>query len=104
MKRARLVGALERDTALEAGSDTLEDGDIIELQMIAINTLEDELNSLETENTRLRALNREQTASRVRVLKEVVRHRGVQLREHGEFLVRIAHSGLAECRELSNGV
>jgi hypothetical protein len=74
-----------------------DDRDIIELAMISIEGLQQDRDHLEVENIRLRTLNREQTASRVRVLKEIVRHRGVQLKAHGEFLIKMAHSGLSEC-------
>jgi hypothetical protein len=67
--------------------------DIIELAMISIEGLQRDRDHLEVENRRLRALNCEQTASSVRVLKEIVRHRGVQLKTHGEFLIKMAHSG-----------
>jgi len=83
---------------LAEGKEDLSDGDILEMQMIAIDQLQQERDNLEIENRRLRALNREQTASRVRVLKEIVRHRGVELKAHGEFLIRMAHSGLADCQ------
>jgi len=83
---------------LAEGKEDLSDGDILEMQMIAIDQLQQERDDLEIENRRLRALNREQTASRVRVLKEIVRHRGVELKAHGEFLIRMAHSGLADCQ------
>jgi hypothetical protein len=63
------------------------------------DVLTQERDNLEVENTRLRALNREQTTSRVSTLKGIVRHRGVQLKGHGEFLIKMAHSGLLECRE-----
>jgi hypothetical protein len=72
------------------------DKDIIELAMISIKGLQQDRDYLEVENIRLRALKREQTASSVRVLKEIIRHRGVQLKAHGEFLIKIAHSGSSE--------
>jgi hypothetical protein len=73
-----------------------DDKDIIELAMISIEGLQQDRDHLEVENIRLRALNRELTASRVKVLKEIVRHRGVQFKAHGEFLIKMAHSGLLE--------
>jgi hypothetical protein len=67
--------------------------------MIVIHQFQRDHDNLEIENIRLRALNREQTASRVSVLKGVVRHRGEEFKARGEFLIKMAHSGLSECEE-----
>ena len=83
---------------LAESHEDLNDKDLLEMQMIAIDQLQQERDNLEIENIRLRALNREQTASRVSVLKEIVRHRGVELKAHGEFLIKMAHRGLADCQ------
>ena len=93
-----MVSFVEHLTASDEDGKELNDKDLLEMQMITINQLQQERDNLEVENIRLRALNREQTASRVGVLKEIVRHRGVELKAHGEFLIKMAHSGLADCQ------
>jgi hypothetical protein len=94
-----MVSLVEQISSSDKDGKEIDDEDLIELQMIAIDQLQQERDNLEIENTRLRALNREQTASRVSTLKEIVRDRGVQLKTHGEFLIKMAHSGLSDCLE-----
>jgi hypothetical protein len=92
-----MIELVEQIAASDKDGKELDDADIIELQMIAIEGLQRDRDHLEAENFRLQALNHEQTASRVSVLKEIVRRRGVELAAHGEFLIKMAHSGLSEC-------
>lgn len=95
-----MVSYVEQLAASDEDGEELNDKDLLEMQMITINQLQQERDNLEIENVRLRALNRQQTASRVGVLKEIVRHRGVELKAHGEFLIKMAHSGLADCQHV----
>jgi len=76
----------------------LDDTAIITLQMLALNSLQTDLDAVTEENVRLRALNREQTIARIDLLREVVMNRGKELKNHGEFLIGLA------ARELSRFV
>ena len=82
------MSELEQAATAEAAEDCWDDGDIIALQMMVIEELQQRVDVVEEENVRLRALNREQTASRL----DLVRDRGAELKARGEILLKIAHA------------
>ena len=90
-----MASLVERLMAEDEDSKVLDDKDILQLQVAVIESLRKDLAFLEDENRQLRALNQEQTIGRVKFLKEVIMHRGVELKAHGDFLIRIARGELS---------
>jgi hypothetical protein len=88
VKRAKMVTDLEELVYKdECEGDGLKDSKIIELQMIAIA-------SLQRENKKLRDLIHSEAQRRMRLLSEVVMAKGHLLLTHGKFLTNLAQAEL----------
>jgi hypothetical protein len=88
---------------------TMSDGDIITLQMFAISGLQQEkrkLNrmkeALERENKTLQDVNSEHLERRLHILNNVVRRRGQELKQHGEFLIHLANENSDMAQQVIN--
>lgn len=89
VKRARMVSELEGAVFLDedGGGEGLTNSQIIEMQMMAISTLE-------KENKKLLNLFQSQARKRMRFLSSVVKVKGVQMQENGKFLAEMAQAEL----------
>jgi hypothetical protein len=109
-EEAAMMSRLE-DVAYQKNlqDDTMSDGDIITLQVFTINGLQqarkrdgrkfsrltEALEALKEENRVLQEINRDHVEQRLHILNNVVRRRGAGLKEHGEFLMRLAEQNSA---------
>jgi hypothetical protein len=88
---------LEKLVYQEQPEDMLSDGDLIQLQMIALHGLQQEKKELvthvqrvEEEKKRLLETVQQQANHRLAVLNGVIRQRGLELKSYGESLVAMA--------------